>query len=62
MKYDDKINKKYFSCNNMKASLIIFFLHSGHIVLLSAHIQNTTVVSFCLFLFTFMGMLIVFYE
>ena len=26
----------------MKASLIIFFLHSGHIVLLSAHVQNTT--------------------
>ena len=26
----------------MKASLIIFFLHSGHIVLLSAHVQNST--------------------
>ena len=26
----------------MKASLIIFFIHSGHIVLLSAHVQNTT--------------------
>ena len=25
-----------------------FFLHSGHIVLLSAHVQNTTIVSFCL--------------
>ena len=35
-----------------------FFLHSGHIVLLSAHVQNTTIVSF---LFTFMGILIVFF-
>ena len=35
-----------------------FFLHLGHIVLLSAHVQNTTIVSFCLFLFTLMGILI----
>ena len=34
-----------------------FFLHSGHIVLLSAHVQNTTIVSF----FTLMGILIVFF-
>ena len=32
-----------------------FFLHSGHIVLLSALVQNTTIVSFCLFLFYFDG-------
>ena len=38
-----------------------FFLHSGHIVLLSAHVRNTTIVSFCLFLFTLMGILIVFF-
>ena len=58
-----KKNKEYFLYNNIKASVIIFFLHSGHIVLLSAHIQNTTIISFCLFLLTFimfMGILIVF--
>ena len=38
-----------------------FVLHSGHIVLLSAHVQNTTIVSFCLFLFTLMGILIFFF-
>ena len=61
MKYDEKVNNEYFSYNNMEASLIFFFLHSGHIVLLSAHVQNTTIVSFCLFLFTLMGILIVFF-
>ena len=38
-----------------------FFVNSGHIVLLSAHVQNTTIVSFCLFFFTLMGILIVFF-
>ena len=35
----------------MKVSLIIFFLHPGGIVLLSAHVQNTTIVSFFSFYF-----------
>ena len=30
MKYEEKINEDYFSYNNIKTLLIIYFLHSGH--------------------------------
>ena len=49
-----KYTTSIFGYNNMKALLIFFFLHSGHIVLLSAHVQ---IVSFFLFLFILMGIL-----
>ena len=42
----------------MKALLSFFFLHSGGHS--SVHKQNTTIVSFFMFLFTLMGFLIVF--
>ena len=55
-------NKKgVFFMQQHESFIDLFFLHSGNIVLLSAHVQNTTIVSFCLFLFTLMGILIVFF-
>ena len=60
MKYDEKINEKYFSCNSMKVlNIDHFFLtlrsHS------SVHVQNKTFVSFfSLFPFTLVGILLVF--
>ena len=45
MKYEEKIIEEYFSYNNIKTLLIIFFLHSGHNHS-SVRVQNTTFVSF----------------